>query len=59
VKRREPFCSAWALKDNEQQGGATMIQRERAKVTGMDVYRCAILGLVGIFYVFLVFLMFI
>jgi hypothetical protein len=35
-----------------------MIQTERAKVTGMDVYRCAILGLVGMFYVVLVFLMF-
>ncbi len=35
-----------------------MIQTEHAKVTGMDVYRGAILGLVGMFYVFLVFLMF-
>jgi hypothetical protein len=35
-----------------------MIHREQAKVTGMDVYRCAVLGLMGIFYMFLVFLMF-
>jgi hypothetical protein len=35
-----------------------MIQREVAKITGMDIYRGAILGLMGIFYVFLVFLMF-
>lgn len=35
-----------------------MIQREQSKVTAMDVYRVAILGLIGIFYVVLVFLMF-
>jgi hypothetical protein len=35
-----------------------MIQTERTKVTGMDVYRCAILGLIGIFYGFLVVLFF-
>jgi hypothetical protein len=35
-----------------------MIQREQAKVTAIDIYRGAILGLMGIFYVFLVFLMF-
>jgi hypothetical protein len=58
VKRREFFCSVEARRDNEQQGGAAMIQTEHAKVTGMDVYRCAILGLMGIFYVFLVFLLF-
>ncbi len=48
-----------AFKDNEQQGGVAMIKRDVAKVTGMDIYRGAILGLMGIFYVFLVFLMFI
>ena len=58
MKRREFFCSVEARRDNEQQGGTAMIQTEPAKVTGMDVYRCAILGLVGVFYVFLVFLMF-
>ncbi len=46
-------------KDIEQRGGAAMMQTERAKVTGMDVYRGAILGLMGIFYLFLVFLMFV
>jgi hypothetical protein len=35
-----------------------MIQQEQSKVTAMDVYRVAILGLVGIFYVSLVLLMF-
>jgi hypothetical protein len=35
-----------------------MINREPAKITAMDIYRGAILGLVGMFYVFLVFLMF-
>ena len=35
-----------------------MIQSEGAKVTGMDIYRGAILGLMGVFYLFLVFLMF-
>lgn len=59
MKRREPFCSARALRDNEQQGGATMIRKENFNVTAIDVYRGAILGLVGIFYVFLVFLMFV
>ena len=48
-----------AFRDNEQQGGAAMIQREVAKVTGLDIYRGAILGLMGIFYLFLVFLMFV
>jgi hypothetical protein len=46
------------LRDNEHGGGATMTQRAGAKVTGMDIYRGAILGLMGIFYLFLVFLMF-
>jgi hypothetical protein len=55
---REPFCRGEALIDNQCTGGATMIQTERPKVTAMDVYRSAILGLVGMFYVFLVFLMF-
>ena len=35
-----------------------MIERAVAKITGMDIYRGAILGLMGIFYVFLVFLLF-
>jgi ABC-type antimicrobial peptide transport system permease subunit len=35
-----------------------MIQTEQYKITAMDVYRCLILGLVGIFYGFLVFLFF-
>jgi hypothetical protein len=36
-----------------------MIQKEVPKVTGMDVYRGAILGLMGVFYLFLMFLMFV
>lgn len=59
MKRREPFCSAWALRDNKQQGGATMIRKEKFNLTAVDVYRGAILGLMGVFYVFLVFLMFV
>jgi hypothetical protein len=35
-----------------------MIQREASKVTAVDLYRCSILGLIGIFYGFLVFLLF-
>jgi hypothetical protein len=33
-----------------------MIQTERSRITAVDVYRCFVLGLVGIFYGFLVFL---
>jgi hypothetical protein len=47
------------LRDNEQQGGVTMIRKEKFNVTAIDVYRGAILGLMGVFYVFLVFLMFV
>jgi len=36
-----------------------MIRKEQFKVTAIDVYRGAILGLMGVFYVFLAFLMFI
>ena len=35
-----------------------MIHREIAKITALDIYRGAILGLMGLFYVFIVFLMF-
>jgi len=47
-----------AFRDNEQQGDAAMIRGEKFNVTAIDVYRGAILGLMGIFYLFLVFLMF-
>ena len=36
-----------------------MIRKEKFNFTAVDVYRGAILGLMGIFYVFLVFLMFV
>jgi hypothetical protein len=35
------------------------IEKEVPKVTGMDIYRGTILGLMGVFYLFLAFLMFI
>jgi len=35
-----------------------MIQRETPKITALDIYRGALLGLMGLFYVFIVFLMF-
>ncbi|MCJ7546281.1 MAG: hypothetical protein MUP30_05585 [Deltaproteobacteria bacterium] len=43
---------------NHWKGDAAVIQREAFKVTPIDIYRFAILGLMGIFYLFLVFLMF-
>ena len=36
-----------------------MFRNEKIHLTAVDVYRGAILGLMGIFYVFLVFLMFV
>ena len=35
-----------------------MTHRERAKITALDIYHGALLGLMGLFYVFIVFLMF-
>jgi len=43
---------------NLWRGGAAVIHREASRITTMDLYRFAILGLMGIFYLFLVFLMF-
>ena len=36
-----------------------MIRKEKINLTAIDVYRGAILGLMGVFYVFLLFLMFV
>lgn len=35
-----------------------MTHRERVKITALDIYRGALLGLMGLFYVFIAFLMF-
>ena len=35
-----------------------MIHRETPKITALDIYHGALLGLMGLFYVFIVFLMF-
>jgi hypothetical protein len=43
----------------EKEGAAMIREEEKPMVSGMDIYRGVILGLVGLFYGFLVFLMFI
>jgi hypothetical protein len=43
---------------NQWRGYAAMIHREASKVTTLDLYRFAVVGLMGIFYGFLIVLFF-
>jgi hypothetical protein len=60
MQRGKPFGARSRLRGKMEKEGAAMIrEEEKPMVSGMDIYRGVILGLVGLFYGFLVFLMFI